>query len=70
MEYQYHGRTVRRVFAGGNGGQVFMAIPDLDLVIAFTGGNYAQAATSISQREYIPQYILSAIGDTRARVTP
>ena len=61
VEYQYHGRTVRGFFAGGNGGQGFMGIPDLGLVIAFTGGNYAQAAGFISQREYIPQYILPAI---------
>ncbi len=40
IEYDYRGRKVRAVFAGGNGGQVSMAIPDLDLVIAFTGGNY------------------------------
>jgi CubicO group peptidase (beta-lactamase class C family) len=61
VEYPYHGRKVRGLFAGGNGGQVFMAIPDLDLVIAFTGGNYAQAATFTSQRVFVPQYILPAV---------
>ncbi|MEO5590470.1 MAG: serine hydrolase domain-containing protein [Gemmatimonadaceae bacterium] len=63
VEYQYRGRTVRGYFAGGNGGQIFMAIPDLDLVIAFTGGNYSQAATFTAQREFIPRYILTAITD-------
>jgi CubicO group peptidase (beta-lactamase class C family) len=40
IEYDYHGRKVRAVFAGGNGGQISMAIPELDLVVAYTGGNY------------------------------
>lgn len=61
VEYDYNGRKVRAIFAGGNGGQVSMAIPELDLVIAFTGGNYAQAASFTSQREFIPKYILPAI---------
>jgi CubicO group peptidase (beta-lactamase class C family) len=61
VEFPYRGRTVRGIFAGGNGGQVFMAIPALDVVIAFTGGNYAQAASYVSQREFIPRYVLPAI---------
>lgn len=36
----------------------------------FAGGNYGQAASFVSQREYTPQYILPAIGESRARVTP
>jgi CubicO group peptidase (beta-lactamase class C family) len=61
MEYDYKGRKVRGFFAGGNGGQIFMAIPDLDLVIAFTGGNYSQPQTFVAQRDIIPKYILPAI---------
>ncbi len=61
VEFPYEGRTVRGIFAGGNGGQVFMAIPALDVAIAFTGGNYAQAATYTSQREFIPKWVLPAI---------
>jgi hypothetical protein len=38
-----------------------MAIPDLDLAIGFTGGNYADYATVIAQRVYIPQYLLPAV---------
>ena len=40
IEYDYKGRKVRAIFAGGNGGQISMVIPELDLVIAYTGGNY------------------------------
>ncbi|MBA3342174.1 MAG: serine hydrolase [Gemmatimonadaceae bacterium] len=61
VEYSHRGRKVRALFAGGNGGQIFMAIPDLELAIAFTGGNYAQAATFTAQREFVPRYILPAI---------
>ena len=60
-EYSHKGRTVRGFFAGGNGGQIFMGIPELDLVIVFTGGNYSQSATFTAQREYIPKFVLPAI---------
>jgi len=65
MEYPYQGRPehgrVRAFFAGGNGGQISMAIPDLDLVIAFTGGNYSDAATFRAQRTFVPEYLLPAV---------
>lgn len=60
VEYPYKGGKVRALFAAGNGGQIFMAIPDLDLAIAFTGGNYAQAAAFIPGRDFVPKYILPA----------
>ncbi|GGY56309.1 serine hydrolase domain-containing protein [Parvularcula lutaonensis] len=36
------GRTYRSFEAAGNGGQVVVVVPELDLVIAFNGGNYGQ----------------------------
>jgi CubicO group peptidase (beta-lactamase class C family) len=60
-QYPYKGRTVRAFFAGGNGGQVVIAIPELDLVIAFYGGNYSDAVSLIPQRELVPQFILPAV---------
>ena len=63
-DYPYRGRSVRAIFAGGNGGQVFMAIPELDLVIGFTGGNYSDAATFIPQRTLVPEYILPAVRES------
>jgi hypothetical protein len=38
-----------------------MGIPELDLVIAFTGGNYADPSMFISQRVFVPEWILPAI---------
>ena len=61
VEYPYQGRTVRAFFAGGNGGQIFMGIPELDLVIGFTGGNYSDRVMFTSQRVFIPQYLLPAV---------
>jgi hypothetical protein len=51
---------VRAVFAGGNGGEIFMAIPDLDLVIGFTGGN-TMTRLSLSAAGFGPKYILPGV---------
>jgi CubicO group peptidase (beta-lactamase class C family) len=36
FEYPYRGSKLHAYFPGGNGGQVYIGIPDLDLLIAFT----------------------------------
>ena len=61
VEYPYKGRTVRAFFAAGNGGQIFMGIPALDLAIGFTGGNYADPSLFIPQRQLVPDLILPAV---------
>ena len=61
VEYPYKGRTVRAYFAAGNGGQIFMGIPALDLVIGFTGGNYNDPSLFIPQRRFVPDFILPAV---------
>lgn len=61
-DYPFQGRTVRAYFAAGNGGQIAMAVPELDLVMAFNGGNYNAAGTMTAQNIYVPQYILPAVG--------
>jgi CubicO group peptidase (beta-lactamase class C family) len=61
QEYPYRGGQVRAVYAAGNGGQIVMAIPQLDLVIAFNSGDYAHAAALTAQRIYIPEFILPAV---------
>ena len=61
VTYNVGGRKLYAYFPGGNGGQVAIGIPDLDLVVAFTGGNYADQVLFRSQREFVPQDILPAV---------
>lgn len=59
--YDYKGRKIHAFFAGGNGGQIAMGIPELGLSIVFTGGNYADPVLFRSQRQYVPEFILPAV---------
>jgi CubicO group peptidase (beta-lactamase class C family) len=63
IDYPYKARTVRAFFAGGNGGQIVMGIPELDLVVAFYGGNYSDPALFTAQRVYVPKYVLPAVDE-------
>jgi CubicO group peptidase (beta-lactamase class C family) len=60
-DYQFRGETIEGYFAGGNGGQVVMVIPRLDMVVTFYGANYQDAASLVPQREYIPRYIFPSV---------
>ena len=60
-EYKHRGRVIRAYHASGNGGQYSMFIPDLDLVVATFGGNYADIGGLFAIRELIPRRILPAI---------
>jgi CubicO group peptidase (beta-lactamase class C family) len=60
-DFPWQGRTVQAFYAGGNGGQVVMGIPELHLVIGFFGGNYNDSVTFLTQRVYVPKYILPAV---------
>ena len=61
VSYDYKGKKLHSYFAGGNGGQISLGIPELDLAIVFTGGNYADPVLFTSQRKYVPEYILTAV---------
>jgi CubicO group peptidase (beta-lactamase class C family) len=50
-------------FASGNGGQLAIAIPSLQLVVAFTAGNYQNRATwKQFLEDWVPRYLLPAAG--------
>ena len=61
LDYPYKGRTVHTYFMAGNGGQIVMVIPDLDLVVASYAGNYNEAAGVALTTTLIPRYVLPAI---------
>jgi CubicO group peptidase (beta-lactamase class C family) len=61
MDYPYKGRTIQAFYAGGNGGQVVMGIPALDLVVAFYGGNYSDRVGFQVQQRLVPNYVLPAV---------
>jgi CubicO group peptidase (beta-lactamase class C family) len=62
-DYPYKGRSIRAHFMGGNGGQIAMLVPELQLSIVFNAGNYSDRVMFRIQEELIPNYILPAITD-------
>jgi CubicO group peptidase (beta-lactamase class C family) len=61
QQYPYENRTVRGFAALGAGGQIVMVIPDLELVIATTGGSYISRGWRYAGGELIPNHILRAV---------
>lgn len=75
IDYPYKDRTVHAFFAGGNGGQGVMVIPELDLVVATFAGSYSNRTAALDiQQNYVPRYILPAVrepgDDKTAPVVP
>ncbi|MCY1047589.1 serine hydrolase [Corallococcus sp. bb12-1] len=64
--WRHEVRVGERVYAeyeaGGNGGQYVMVIPELELTVMFTGGNYGQFNIwKTFREELLPRYILAAV---------
>jgi len=61
-ESSTRGRTIGYYWAGGNGGQLIIVVPALDMVVGFTGGDYAQARKYLRwEIEEMPRYIFPAV---------
>jgi CubicO group peptidase (beta-lactamase class C family) len=60
-DYPYRGRSVRGYSARGNGGQLVLVFPELDMVVAFFAGNYADVISRAVNDELVPKYILPAL---------
>ncbi len=63
FSYEIDGKTLPAYYAGGNGGQYVIVIPQLDMTIAIMGGNYSQRVMHKSKYEYVPEFILDAVTD-------
>ncbi|HEY0116822.1 MAG TPA: serine hydrolase [Allosphingosinicella sp.] len=61
INYPYKDRTVSAYFAGGNGGQGIVVVPELDLVIGVFAGNYASRTGLEIQQGIAPRWILPAV---------
>jgi len=49
---------------GGNGGQNVIILPELDMVVVFSGGNYGEVQKFFRwESELLPQYIIPAVTD-------
>ncbi|MDQ3743022.1 MAG: beta-lactamase family protein [Acidobacteriota bacterium] len=60
-EYKVGAKTYRAFHAAGNGGQLVIVIPELDLTVAFTAGNYGDFRTwSKFGSELVPQFVIPA----------
>lgn len=56
------GRTYRDYAATGNGGQLLIVVPELELVVVFTAGNYMQGGVwNRFRSEIVPNEIIPAI---------
>lgn len=61
-------RVFRAYSAGGNGGQIVMAIPDLDLVVSINGGSYGEFTKWYRWGlQLVPQYIIPALSQKDER---
>lgn len=61
MDFPYQDRTVQGFYAGGNGGQYVIGIPELEMSIVFFGGNYNQRILHLIKKDHIPNYILRSV---------
>jgi CubicO group peptidase (beta-lactamase class C family) len=60
-DYVYKGRKIEAFFLAGNGGQIVMGVPELDLAMAFFGGSYGDKGTYLAQDNFVPNFILPAV---------
>ncbi len=55
-------QVFRAYSAGGNGGQIVMVVPDLDLVVSINGGSYGEFTKWYRWGlQLVPQYIIPAL---------
>jgi CubicO group peptidase (beta-lactamase class C family) len=63
------GRTFREYAAEGNGGQLVMVFPELDMVVGVNAGKYSSPLWYRWTLEMIPKYLISAVVTSQAGQT-
>ncbi len=58
--FRANGHAYRGYAAEGNGGQFVIVVPELDLVVAITAGNYGQFSTWYPLQELVADYVIPA----------
>ncbi|MGA9333320.1 MAG: serine hydrolase, partial [Rudaea sp.] len=61
--FTVNGHPYREYAAEGNGGQFVIVVPELDLTVAITAGNYGEFGTWYPFQQWVPHYIIPAIGE-------
>jgi CubicO group peptidase (beta-lactamase class C family) len=65
FSYPWRGRETPAFYAGGNGGQYVIVVPDLDLAVAIFGGNYNQRVMHAPKYEHVRDYVVAAVMSER-----
>lgn len=66
IRYSFRGKTLRAFHTSGNGGQMAIVIPELDLAVLFQAGNYNNYPVwSKFRDEWVPQYVLASVMNQR-----
>jgi CubicO group peptidase (beta-lactamase class C family) len=63
IDFPYKGRKVHAYYAGGNGGQSVVVIPEFDMVVETWAGNYASSVALRVREDIVERFVLPAIKD-------
>ncbi len=62
IDYPYEDGHVSAFYSGGNGGQMVINVPELDLVVMVNAGNYGDFGNLLALRDdYVGRYIIPAV---------